>query len=59
MGIMNVEADVHRADGTGPTIPVTLLVDSGPVHSLLPAPVWRALGLVPGREVDFSLADGR
>jgi predicted aspartyl protease len=58
MGIMNVEARVSRPDGTGPQIPVTLLVDSGAVYSLLPAPVCRALGLVPRREVDFSLADG-
>jgi hypothetical protein len=34
------------------------MVDSGAVHSVLPAAVWRALDLVGDREVDFSLADG-
>jgi predicted aspartyl protease len=58
MGITNVEAQVYRADGTGPRLPVTLLVDSGATYSVLPADVCRQLGLAPRREVDFSLADG-
>lgn len=34
------------------------LVDSGATYTLLPHNVWRALGLVPGRSVTFTLADG-
>lgn len=46
---------------TGPTgleAEVTLLIDSGAAYSLLPEPVWQAIGLAPKREMDFSLADG-
>lgn len=38
--------------------PVCFLIDSGAVYSLLPDHVWRAIGLVPKREMDFALADG-
>jgi len=58
MGITNVDAKVSRPDKTGSTVPVTLMVDSGAVCSVLPAAVWRPLDLVGDREVDFSLADG-
>jgi predicted aspartyl protease len=58
MGITNVDGRVRRTDGTGPELPVTLLVDSGAIYSVLPEPVWRGLGLTPARELDFSLADG-
>ena len=58
MGIMNVEARVSRSDGSGPQLPVTLLVDSGAIYSVLPAAVWQPLGLTQRRDVDFSLADG-
>lgn len=37
---------------------VRFLIDSGAVYSLLPEHVWRAIGLVPKREMDFALADG-
>jgi aspartyl protease family protein len=37
---------------------VRFLIDSGAVYSLLPAHVWRAIGLAPTREMDFALADG-
>jgi len=37
---------------------VRFLIDSGAVYSLLPAPIWRAIGLAPKREMDFGLADG-
>src|SRR5688500_13192038 len=58
MGITHVEGLVRRTDGTGPNVPVTLLVDSGATYSALPAAVWQQLGLTPSREVDLSLADG-
>ncbi len=37
---------------------VRFLIDSGATYSLLPKPVWEAIGLVARRELDFSLADG-
>jgi predicted aspartyl protease len=58
MGITNVEAHVSRWDGTGTPISVTLLVDSGATYSVLPAPIWQRLGLIPEGAVDLSLADG-
>jgi len=58
MEITNVEARVQCVDGAGPWVPVGLMVDSGAVYSVLPAPVWRRLGLVAKREVDLSLPDG-
>jgi predicted aspartyl protease len=58
MGITNVDATVCRSDKTGPSLPVTMMVDSGAIYSVLPASIWRPLALVGDREVDFSLADG-
>lgn len=37
---------------------VRFLVDSGAAYSVLPEPVWRALGLSPMRRESFELADG-
>ena len=58
MGITSVEGRVWRTDGTGPQLPVTLLVDGGATFSALPEGVWRQLGLSQEREIDLSLADG-
>ena len=43
---------------TGKEASVRFLIDSGATYSLLPEPVWRAIGLEPKREVEFVLADG-
>ena len=43
---------------TGKEASVRFLIDSGAAYSLLPEPVWRAIGLEPKREVEFVLADG-
>jgi clan AA aspartic protease len=37
---------------------VRFLIDSGATYSLLPEPVWQAIGLAPQREMEFVLADG-
>ena len=58
MGITKVEAQVTHWTGTGVTIPVTLLVDSGASYSVLPASVWQQLGLVAEEHLEFTLADG-
>ena len=56
MGIVHVDVEVGRE--VGPSTTVRFLVDSGAVYSVLPRPVWRALGLAPTRSMDFVLADG-
>ncbi|MEX2156160.1 MAG: aspartyl protease family protein [Gemmatimonadales bacterium] len=56
MGISYVEGTV-RGPG-GEEQPVRFLIDSGAMYSLLPESVWKAIGLVPKREMQFSLADG-
>src|SRR6266487_6262728 len=38
---------------------VNLLIDSGAVYSLVPAPTLLKIGVHPYRKVDFALADGR
>jgi predicted aspartyl protease len=56
MGVVHVDVDVSTE--AGPRETVRFLVDSGAVYSVLPAPVWRRLGLAPTRTLDFSLVDG-
>lgn len=43
---------------SGDEATVRFLIDSGAIYSLLPEPVWRAIGLTPQDEMDFTLADG-
>ena len=56
MGITYIEGKV-RGNGGDEQV-VRFLVDSGATYSLLPEAAWKALGLEPKREVDFTLADG-
>ena len=56
MGISYVQGTVRGP--TGKEASVRFLIDSGATYSLLPEPVWRAIGLEPKREVEFVLADG-
>ena len=56
MGITYMEGMVRSSDER--EAPVRFLIDSGATYSLLPQPVWRALGLGPKREMEFVLADG-
>ena len=56
VGISYVQGRV--AGPTGIEAEVTFLIDSGAGYSLLPEAVWKAIGLAPKREMDFSLADG-
>ena len=57
MGISYVEGTV-RGPPPGAEATVRFLIDSGATYSLLPEPVWRAIGLVPTRDMEFVLADG-
>ena len=56
MGITYIDGVVRGPRDEEET--VSFLVDSGATYSLLPKPVWEAIGLVPKRELTFTLADG-
>lgn len=56
MGISYVEGTVRGAAGQDER--VRFLIDSGATYSLLPEPVWKAIGLTPKRVMQFVLADG-
>jgi len=44
MGISYIQGTVRGPSGTEAT--VRFLIDSGAIYSLLPEPVWQAIGLV-------------
>jgi clan AA aspartic protease len=56
VGISHVQGIVRGPSGNEAT--VRFLIDSGAIYSLLPEPVWQAIGLAPQREMEFVLADG-
>lgn len=56
MGLTYVEGTLTGP--TGATAKVQFLVDSGATYTLVPHDVWTALGLMPKRTLDFTLADG-
>src|SRR5438477_4779745 len=56
MGLVYADVEVRREGG--PVCRVRFLVDSGAPLSVLPWPVWDALGLKALRTMDFVLADG-
>jgi clan AA aspartic protease len=56
VGISYVDGTVRGPAGTEG--PVTFLIDSGAMYTLLPEPVWRAIGITAKRVMRFTLADG-
>ena len=56
MGVTYVEGTARGPDDREATL--RFLVDSGAVYTLLPKPVWTAIGLAPKRHETFSLMDG-
>lgn len=56
MGITYIDGEAEGP--TGKTASVRLLVDSGPIYSLLGKETWQAIGLQPKRSASFTLADG-
>jgi aspartyl protease family protein len=56
VGISYVQGKVRGPGGA--EAPVEFMIDSGAMYTLLPEPVWKAIGLVPERSMDFPLADG-
>jgi clan AA aspartic protease len=55
VGLVSVIAKVSGPLGSEV---LEFLVDSGATYSLLPEAVWKSIGLLPKREMTFSLADG-
>ena len=58
MGLTTLEVEIANPSRRSRTERLTLLVDSGAVYSVVPAPVLRRLGIGPIRREKFSLADG-
>lgn len=56
MGVTYVEGTLTGSSGKAVTI--QLLVDSGATYTLIPHDDWQAIGLVPKRQLSFTLADG-
>ena len=56
MGMVHADLEVIGVGGRRAT--TRFLVDSGAIYSVLPEPVWRAIGLEPTRDLEFVLADG-
>ena len=58
MGLTYLEVDVAGPATPDDSEPVEFLVDSGAVHSVVPAPVLERLGVKQLDEQQFRLADG-
>lgn len=56
VGVTYVEGEVFGPSGRAAQ--VRFLVDSGATYTLLPAKVWKDIGLAPKRRATFTLADG-
>ena len=56
MAITYIDGIVRGPEGKEENL--SFLVDSGATYSLLPAPVWESIGLVPTRQQSFTLAEG-
>ena len=58
VGTFETKVAVGR-DKSGPFTEVTALVDTGATYSMLPSALLRELGVEPGVEREFTMADGR
>ena len=58
MGLTFVEVKVGNPSDPDVTEPIELLIDSGAIHSVVPEPVLRRLGIKPLDEQVYRLADG-
>ena len=56
MGITYIEGTVMGS--TGKQAKAKFLVDSGAKYTVLPADMWKTMGLSPKRRLTFVLADG-
>ena len=57
MGLFNVEFGVAGLAGDGSET-VSAIVDTGAIHSMLPASLLNRLGIEPAIRRDFEVADG-
>jgi len=58
MAMTHVSGKVSRSGRRRRPVAVRFLVDTGAVYTVLPADIWRALGLTGDRVAEFTLADG-
>lgn len=58
MGLTTVTVRVSKVGGRKPPVEETMLVDSGAIFAVVPAPVLRRLGIRPHARETFALADG-
>jgi len=58
MGLTRIRMVVKPVTRSRPSREVDFLVDSGAVYTVLPRPVWSALGLRAKDRMTFYLADG-
>ncbi len=58
MALTHVSGKVSRSGRRRRPVAVRFLVDTGAVYTVLPANIWRALGLKGDRVAEFTLADG-
>lgn len=58
MGLTGLRVDVSNVARPEQTRTVDLLIDSGAIYSVVPAPIQAELGIEPVIEQEFRLADG-
>ena len=58
MGLTCIEADIANPSQPRRKARVEFLLDSGAIYSVVPAPIFRRLGIKPTKTRSFLLADG-
>ena len=58
MGLTDLNIEVGNPANPEVTEAVELLIDSGAIYSVVPAPILEGLGIRPLAEQEFRLADG-
>jgi clan AA aspartic protease len=58
MGLTNVKVTIKNPEQPKTEYEREFLVDSGATYSVVPGVELKKLGIMPHRQVDFSLADG-
>jgi clan AA aspartic protease len=58
MGFLNVKVELEGVNAPGRRHEVELLVDTGPLYSMVPASVLRKAGVEPRLRIEFEIADG-
>lgn len=58
MGLTDVKLGISSPRSPRKRAVASFLVDSGAVYTVLPAPVWRRLGLKAEEAIELTMADG-